>query len=200
MFSLICVWINCWVNNREAGDLRRHRAHYDVIVMKSVYVQCILKDLHRLCFIALSCGWLLTHPLFPLYIYIYLYVYVYRFRGERWSPVDTNEKHNLSLTLFLYIFRVHLLALGQPYFGPDTACVPALQYGMQLFLSLECFIKSAFYDKMHSGEPSFVITPATCCCHCKSLFCYIHKNKIRQLLMKPFHLIALGVNDVKCPW
>ena len=23
-----------WVNNREAGDLRRYRAHYDVIVMK----------------------------------------------------------------------------------------------------------------------------------------------------------------------
>ena len=33
MLSLICVWINCWVNNREAGDLRRYRAHYDVIVM-----------------------------------------------------------------------------------------------------------------------------------------------------------------------
>ena len=33
MFSLICVWINGWVNNREAGDLRRNRAHYDVIVM-----------------------------------------------------------------------------------------------------------------------------------------------------------------------
>ena len=26
-------WINGWVNNREAGDLRRHRAHDDVIVM-----------------------------------------------------------------------------------------------------------------------------------------------------------------------
>ena len=26
-------WINGWVNNPEAGDLRRHRAHYDVIVM-----------------------------------------------------------------------------------------------------------------------------------------------------------------------
>ena len=26
-------WINGWVNNREAGDLRRHRAHYDVIVI-----------------------------------------------------------------------------------------------------------------------------------------------------------------------
>ena len=33
MFSLICVWINGWVNNREAGDLRRHQAHCDVIVM-----------------------------------------------------------------------------------------------------------------------------------------------------------------------
>ena len=35
MFSLICVWINGWVNNREAGDLRRYRAHYDVSVMAS---------------------------------------------------------------------------------------------------------------------------------------------------------------------
>ena len=33
MFSLICVWINGWVNNREACDLRRHRGHYDVNVM-----------------------------------------------------------------------------------------------------------------------------------------------------------------------
>ena len=35
MFSLICFWINDWVNNREAGDLRRYRLHYDVIVMSS---------------------------------------------------------------------------------------------------------------------------------------------------------------------
>ena len=33
MFSSICTWINGWENNREAGDLRRHRAHYDVTVM-----------------------------------------------------------------------------------------------------------------------------------------------------------------------
>ena len=33
MFYFICVWINGWVNNREAGDLRRHLAHYDVTVM-----------------------------------------------------------------------------------------------------------------------------------------------------------------------
>ena len=33
MFSLIYTWINGWVNNREAGDWRRHSGHYDVIVM-----------------------------------------------------------------------------------------------------------------------------------------------------------------------
>ena len=35
MFSLICVWINGWVNNGEAGDLTRHRTHYDVTVTRS---------------------------------------------------------------------------------------------------------------------------------------------------------------------
>ena len=33
MFSLICVWINDWVNNRKTGDLRRYRGHYDVTVI-----------------------------------------------------------------------------------------------------------------------------------------------------------------------
>ena len=30
MFSLKCAWTNGWVHNRDADDLRRHRAHYDV--------------------------------------------------------------------------------------------------------------------------------------------------------------------------
>ena len=33
VFSLTCVWINGWVNSREAGDLSRYRADYDVTVM-----------------------------------------------------------------------------------------------------------------------------------------------------------------------
>ena len=40
--------INDWVNNREAGDLRRSRAHYDVTVMFCLYyVPCISLDLSR---------------------------------------------------------------------------------------------------------------------------------------------------------
>ena len=34
MFSLISVWINDWVNNGEAGDLWRHRGHYDVTALR----------------------------------------------------------------------------------------------------------------------------------------------------------------------
>ena len=33
MFSLIYARINGWVNTGEAGDLRRHHAHYDVMMM-----------------------------------------------------------------------------------------------------------------------------------------------------------------------
>ena len=47
MFSLICVWINGWVNNREAGDLRRYRAHFDVIVMSK----------HEFCYLAKNVSW-----------------------------------------------------------------------------------------------------------------------------------------------
>ena len=35
--ALICPWTNGWRNNRDAGDLRRHRAHYDVTIM---HVHC----------------------------------------------------------------------------------------------------------------------------------------------------------------
>ena len=37
MFSLIYAWINDWVNIR---DLKRHRGHYDVIVMCSCCMHC----------------------------------------------------------------------------------------------------------------------------------------------------------------
>ena len=38
MFPLICSWINVWASNREGGDLKRHRAHYDITVMHPAIV------------------------------------------------------------------------------------------------------------------------------------------------------------------
>ena len=67
MFSLICSWMNDWVNNREAGDLKCHQAHYDVTVMDCdqltktfnyrdeqcpsnnciwFYIACVMRDWH----------------------------------------------------------------------------------------------------------------------------------------------------------
>ena len=42
MFCLICAWINDWINNREACDLRYHHAHYDITVMRMKY--CIFQS------------------------------------------------------------------------------------------------------------------------------------------------------------
>ena len=52
MFSLICVWLNGWVNNREAGDLRRYCAHYDVIVMGKLTI-CMTIRTHVVSFLTL---------------------------------------------------------------------------------------------------------------------------------------------------
>ena len=66
IFSLICVWISGLVNNRETGDLRRHRDHYNVTVMRfritadglpslttSTKLWCFKKLLNK----QLSCRW-----------------------------------------------------------------------------------------------------------------------------------------------
>ena len=44
MFSLICARIKGWLNNGEAGDLGRRRAHYDVTVMFREISTAILDD------------------------------------------------------------------------------------------------------------------------------------------------------------
>ena len=46
MFSLICAWTNSWANNRDAGDLRGHRAHCDVTVMRSYFAVQGLDFMH----------------------------------------------------------------------------------------------------------------------------------------------------------
>ena len=71
MFSLIYVWINRWVNNREAGDLRCYRAHYDVIVMTK----------HGRRFDS----FILSIPLNTEYIIIHIYVYIYIYTWLIWS-------------------------------------------------------------------------------------------------------------------
>ena len=42
IFRISLIWTNGWVNNREAGDLRRHRAHYDITEMLPLKMCCCL--------------------------------------------------------------------------------------------------------------------------------------------------------------
>ena len=64
IFSLICAWTNVWVNNRDAGDLRRHRAHYDVTVMYTVFLRewNHSKLHHAICYISMCLIPLLGFP------------------------------------------------------------------------------------------------------------------------------------------
>ena len=79
LWFFFCVWINGWVNNREAGDLRRYRAHYDVTVMK-------------------QSNWSTANPCtyFPGYIVRNSTVYC--------SP---NTKHYIYISVYMYICNIH---------------------------------------------------------------------------------------------
>ena len=49
VFSLICARINGWVNNHEAGDLRRHPTHCDVIIMQTAHYWARFLSLSQTC-------------------------------------------------------------------------------------------------------------------------------------------------------
>ena len=89
MFTWICIWINGWVNNHEAGDLRRHRGHYDVNVMKS----WICNGLH------------IPSRSFAVRLYAQAYKDLVFFPQPKFSPSITHtKKHALSSTGTLRIW------------------------------------------------------------------------------------------------
>ena len=95
VFSLICAWINDWVNTRKAGDLRRHCAHHDVIVMdnpkysRHAWKHIVVDSKNIFCYdrwmnkqrvlMHGHQGWNVRHGLCHIYmIYVYIWV-VYSF-------------------------------------------------------------------------------------------------------------------------
>ena len=42
-----CAWIYDWVNDHKAGDLRRHRGHYDVNAMHGIHLQDLYPTLRH---------------------------------------------------------------------------------------------------------------------------------------------------------
>ena len=62
--ALVLFFIWAWVNNREAGDLRCHGAHYDVTVMRGSYIKF---NFYKKCKN-------MTSVKDTAYIYIYIYI------------------------------------------------------------------------------------------------------------------------------
>ena len=49
LWFFICAWTNGWVNNRDAGDLRCCRSHYDATVMQFYRLQWSIRSCVWLC-------------------------------------------------------------------------------------------------------------------------------------------------------
>ena len=75
MFSLICAWINGWVNNVKAGDLRRHRSHYNGTLMSMLRWHTANIEYGRI------------HHRYYIYIYIYMYRYIYIYTSYRATTI-----------------------------------------------------------------------------------------------------------------
>ena len=69
--SLICAWINGWVNNREAGDLRRHRN--EITFEKSSGDLTVLNNIFMICFFLQS---LIACASFPVQCAFFSFCYV----------------------------------------------------------------------------------------------------------------------------
>ena len=92
-FSLICVWINGWVNNREAGDLIRYRAHYEV----SVEIRSFAPT-----------GWSLMLNLNHPRIYFNMWISIYRLRCE--STWHRKSERNTSVfVIYMDAFYANLV-------------------------------------------------------------------------------------------
>ena len=95
MFSLICAWINGWVNNREVGVFRRHRAHCDVTVMSNavhpmtnarfyLIVVRLLPSYRITCNICHEIWTQLYYTSFMFYCYCYHFVYYDYYYSYYW--------------------------------------------------------------------------------------------------------------------
>ena len=115
MFSLICAWINGWVNSRKAGDLRHHRAHYDVIVMRT--------HMTRLTYMTRQLGihvWVCVHD--HLFVYAWLNNYVHMIN---WICIITVWAYiHVYLIMYICIHNFDHMIISLAYDAPHPCPTP----------------------------------------------------------------------------
>ena len=135
IFSLISGRINAWVNNGEAANLRRNRAHYDIIVMRKLsqiknkcpYLEafvCEILDRQRRCktnnsinvvylsFISMVSS-TITTTVRAMHTGSRCY-YTYRLNVNTWRP-KRNDRH--FETRFTVWWLIHQRSTGKCFHG-----------------------------------------------------------------------------------
>ena len=110
LFSVICVWINGWVNNREASDLRRYRAHYDVTPMTvEVRHELVLCEnvCGCLCMVVISCFTIYKQNIRDLFLML-VHIISISERGPKWIYLLKNGSKRS-------IYWVRILSCCFPY-------------------------------------------------------------------------------------
>ena len=125
MFSLICARINDWVNNREAGDLRRHRGHYDVNVMIAKQTGACVTCMCRKSYVLPTN---LAQPLYKLRLNYYIGIATLEELSS--SPLGQNYRH-FPEDIFRCVFvneKVGILIKSSLKFVPPGSInnIPAL--------------------------------------------------------------------------
>ena len=72
----ICAWMNDWLNNREAGDLRRYRVHCDVTVM-FIWNSVTLDRITSITYTYSLCNALMTSKYCFRVCYVDIFIYVF---------------------------------------------------------------------------------------------------------------------------
>ena len=165
MFVFICAWTNGWVNNHDAGDLRRHRVHYDVTIMVS---DCFSARPSRTTDIRLDANFIkqcpccfflswqhLTAPLLCLYCFDSSLKFKYYFRWL--NAKETQLQHtsvsfasSQSFAICYHYVKLTLRRIAHPPLQHDlpfrVASMPAVRYDLSgglptclwLFIHQDC--------------------------------------------------------------
>ena len=122
MFSLICI--NGWVNNGEAGDLRRYRAHYDVtVILRKLCAHN--HEIHQCCMDGWARWYLCQH--LPQLIQLWKAKGLGRFHCASWAP----QIRSLEVVNFVMVAHFVIMTDLQYDFCVDIRG-PFYWYGLTL--------------------------------------------------------------------
>ena len=146
--------INGWVNNGEAGDLRRHRAHYDVIVMVLSHPSGSSDDAMR-CYICLSYHWFkqlfitLSHDDVIKWKHFPLYWSFGKWKIHR-SPVDSPHKDQWCGALMFSLIWACTNGWANNRYAGDLRRHRA-HYGVTV-MSTPCYYLNQFRVSLNGSE------------------------------------------------